>query len=420
MRYESCRFVWCTVLLVVCLMVAGISYGNGFRNPPGGAAALGRAGSIVTHIDDPSAANHNPANLAGITEPAGMLSMAFAHSRTTWTPVMGPSQRTDNDIAWLPHLHVAGPLAEDRAAWGVSLTTPFGQHTRWKQEGLIAAGAAPYFAEMMMLEFSPVAAYRVNERVTVGGGLNMYYSELEFRQVVPWGAMFGGPLDATGQARAKGDGVGLGGQAGLTLRLTDQQTLAATYRSPFNVDYDGSFRLTGVPEPMLTIIPARSDFDTSIRFPSIITVGYGVELTERIRVGVDVEWVEFSRYRELDVDTGDNVAFSDTIPQRWNDIWTVGVGGDWKPADSPWIFRAGYLFMESPVPTATMAPTLPDSDRHLLSIGFGYARDRHAVDVAYVYSWFRDRDVEDNQQPLFNGTYELSSQLVQLSYRLSL
>ncbi len=134
------------------------------------------------------------------------------------------------------------------------------------------------------------------------------------------------------------------------------------------------------------------------------------------QLGVDVEWIEFSRYRSLPIDTGENEMFGMDLPQQWKDTWTVGIGADWAFAD-PWTFRVGYLYMESPIPSRTMAPTLPDADRHLVSAGLSYSRKDTSLDLAYAYSFFDTRRVSDNVNPAFNGKYELSAQLVQISLR---
>ncbi len=103
------------------------------------------------------------------------------------------------------------------------------------------------------------------------------------------------------------------------------------------------------------------------------------------------------------------------IPQNWKDTWTVGIAADWQCTDSC-IVRAGYKFMESPIPDETHAPTLPDADRHLLTVGAGYKNDSHSLDIAYALSLFGDRDVSTSSNPVFNGEYDLTSHLLGLSY----
>ncbi len=64
-----------------------------------------------------------------------------------------------------------------------------------------------------------------------------------------------------------------------------------------------------------------------------------------------------------------------------------------------------------------MAPPLPDADRHLVSVGLGYERGPNTVDIAYAYSIFEERKVRNNIVEPYNGDYDLSSHLFQISYK---
>ncbi|MBU1909760.1 MAG: outer membrane protein transport protein, partial [Verrucomicrobia bacterium] len=153
-----------------------------------------------------------------------------------------------------------------------------------------------------------------------------------------------------------------------------------------------------------------------IRFPSVIAAGYGIKVLDNLQLGVDIEWIEFSRYDKLVLDVGPlNALLPETvIPQNWEDSWTIGLGADWQVTEALTL-RGGDQYVESPIPSSTLAPTLPDADRHVVSLGVGYAWKGHRVDLAYALSLFEDRQAR-NPNPLLNGTYELSSHLFGLSY----
>ena len=132
-----------------------------------------------------------------------------------------------------------------------------------------------------------------------------------------------------------------------------------------------------------------------------------------------MEWVEFSSYDALPIDIGANQALLpvSALAQDWDDIWTFGAGADWN-CNANWVVRGGYKFMPSPIPSATLAPTLPDSDKHQLSAGVGYSTGVHHVDVAVACSFYEDLSVTDNQNPAYNGDYDITSQIVSISYSL--
>ena len=55
---------WIALLLIPALTVQSMA--EGFKNPPEGAAALGRAGGRIAIADDAAAVSHNPANLVDL------------------------------------------------------------------------------------------------------------------------------------------------------------------------------------------------------------------------------------------------------------------------------------------------------------------------------------------------------------------
>ena len=154
----------------------------------------------------------------------------------------------------------------------------------------------------------------------------------------------------------------------------------------------------------------------SIKYPTIIGAGYGISLTDAIRLEANLEWLEWSVNDTQTANLGANG--SQSVSQDWDNTLTFALGGDWRFSEG-WVVRAGYAFIESPIPDETMAPILPDADRHVLSLGLGYTFKGHTLDLAYAYSIYDDRDVVNNQHPGFNGTYKIDSNLVGLTYSLS-
>jgi long-chain fatty acid transport protein len=152
----------------------------------------------------------------------------------------------------------------------------------------------------------------------------------------------------------------------------------------------------------------------------MIGLGYGIRLLETLQLGVDVEWINFSQFEQLPLDIGSNNALlpARTIPEQWNDSWTCGFGLDWQFLPG-WVVRGGYVFLQSPVPDDTLAPTLPDTDTHVMTLGLGYRHGRHAVDLGYALNFYEDRTITDSYNPAYNGKYETSSQLISVSYGIS-
>lgn len=409
-------------LALVC--AGSVVLANGFRNPPAGAEALGRAGGKIAQVDDASAVEHNPANLTEIKNPQAMVSLTVIDTSTDFRSPMGTASTKDS-WKFLPDVFAVLPTANPNVTAGLGVTTPFGQSTVWEQTGAFRY-TAPYSAELTVINVNPTIAAKLNDQISVGAGLDVYMSRLDLKQVMPWSMLTGVPMP-DGVAHLQGDGSGVGGNAAVTYHPTKAQAIALTYRSPITVDYSGDSEFSGFPAGARALgLTPSSDFDSSIEFPTIIGLGYGIELSETVRVEADVEWVEFSRYDSLSLDSANNNALLNgpgspnpmapmTVRQNWKDAWTFGAGADWK-ATRDLTLRAGYMFLQSPVPGETLAPTLPDADQHVFTVGAGLHRGANRLDVAYGYSLIGDRDVNNNQNPAYNGTYETTSHLMSVSY----
>lgn len=391
------------------LLAAGLSLqGEGFRNPPSGAFNLGRAGGRIAQVDDPSAVAQNPANLNDLTAPEFSFSPSLVYIHIDYHSPTGGVARTVDPWKALPNFFGAVPLASGKMAVGLGITTPYGLSNEW-DPGLKSPirYTAPHFTELKTINLNPSFAVRLAEPLSLGVGLDAAWSQLTFKQ-------FLNPAVPALEGKAKGDGWGLGGNVGLTWQVTPRQRLAATYRSPLTVDYEGHFTTKHSPVPG----PIRTDFDSRIKFPTIVSVGYGLQLTDTIRLESDVEWIEFSRFKSLPVTIGPNPLGvpSTQINEAWHDTFTAGLAGDW--AFHPhWVARAGYQFYESPVPDKTLSPTIPDANQHVLTVGLGWHSKKQGLEVAYGLDFYDHRTVRQNQNPAFNGSYDITVHLFAFNYR---
>lgn len=409
-----------TMSAVGVLAVAAGAWADGFRNPPEGAAALGKAGVSSVFVEDASALSHNSARLAGIEQPQLQVSLTLATSATDYeSPIFGTAE-TKSSLAVLPNVYYATPLGEEGWVGAIGLTTPYGQSTEWKDNGAFHY-TAPYFAEMALVDIAPTFA-RTFERLSVGVGLDLYAANLTLRQRLPVVAALtlppGAPLPPDPVLDLEGDATALGGHLGLSYQACDYATLGLSWRSGFSLDFEGDTKIKDWPGPLPPTLAARSDFETSTDLPNIVAAGCGLKLSETLRVEFQVEWTEHSAYQDLTLDLGKNTALlpQATIPQDWDDTWIYSVGADWTYAEGR-VLRAGYARIPSPIPDRTFSPNIPDADRHVLALGWGRQACGGWLDLAYAYSALEDRDISNNQNPAFNGSYEIEPHLLAVSYR---
>ncbi len=72
---------------------------------------------------------------------------------------------------------------------------------------------------------------------------------------------------------------------------------------------------------------------------------------DTLRVEIDGEWLEFSRYETLVIN--DSTSGATAIPQNLDDTWTAGIGAEWefKPQ---WTLRGGFMYLENPTDFLTI------------------------------------------------------------------
>ena len=407
----------------VLLMLPSTLMANGFRNPEDGAGALGQLGGKTTWLSDPSAVVHNPANLSE-QDAAAQVGVNWVYGSVEFESTFGGTWETEGagELA-LPSVFITIPLNKDNGLTaGLGIHSPYGQFTEWPKD-VPFAYTSPYYAEMSTINVTPAVGLKLTDSVSIGAGLDIMQSTLTFKQSVPWGLIFGEPGVPDAQADLEADGLGVGAHAGLTLRVSEKQRLAITLRSPMDIQHDGDARINYIPEaaasiPELQSLARHSRFRSEIHYPTQLGLGYGAQLTEKLRIGLDLEWLEFSRQKNLVIDLGRNqpLMSDKSIAQNWQDTITFALGGAYKLSE-PLELRASYKFMESPIPEDTMSPILVEGDQHMFSIGAGYKTERFTLDLAYVLGINEDitlyRLVSD---PSMDGQYETStSHLVSLT-----
>ena len=397
---------------------------NGFRNPPEGAFGLGCSGGKIANVDDPSAVSLNPANLVELRAPSFYAGSTVLYADTTVNTAGGQETSTRDPVKTIPDLYAVWPFPENRCALGLGLTVPFGQSTVWGKHSIFRY-AVPWYAELAVVDVNPTFALKLNDDLAVGAGLDCFLSRLTMRQFYPWSGLTGSPADSDGEAEFRADGSGWGGNLGITWKFLPRQRLAATWRSAVDVEYSGDLHVTNLPvaarlPPPFRGVTSRSPYHTGIEFPAIVTLGYGIDATDTLRLGADVEWVQFSSYQVLrtNLDNNDVLLASTSTAQNWKDIFTFGYGAEWRfrPA---WALRTGYQFLPSPIPDDTFSPVLPDADKHVVSVGLAHQVGPHSFQLSYAEAFSEQRVIADNRNPAFNGSYRLSSHLLSVAYRYS-
>ena len=372
-----------TALVIIGSAAAPRAFALGFRNPDQDARATGQGEAFVAQADDASAIYYNT---AGLTQLKGT-------QVTSGAMVLFPNSRLDgagsgakmNTMSFLPHFYAASDLGAEQSKWrfGLGFNIPFGNEAEFARNGPFRYIATQ--SSLSVINLQPTVAYQVNDQLSLGAGLNIYYGQTELNNHV---AVVPGTPALDGRFHFEGDGWAFGATAGLMWKITPQVTFGAVYRSPFEINFDGDAILK---TPFGNDGPHNAN--SSIDFPQSVAGGLAFRPIKKLKLEVDVEWTDWQTHNNVVLHSSPGAALNgETIPFNWQPSMYYEFGAQNEITDH-WTVRGGYIYSENTVPSSTFSPTVPDANRHVFSGGLGYSTQRISVDVVYQYSLSQDRHV---------------------------
>jgi len=400
-------FVVCLVLLV--LVIAPNAFATNGDNLIGVgpiSRAMGGTG-IAAPQDAISAVFSNPAGMCfGPYCPgsevnfAGTLFMPDVEAKLD-SPAFGGliEAESDDKVYAIPAFGLSVPITNappllrfGLAAYGVS-----GLGVDYRNTSLDpgSSGADQIFTQLQIMKFSPNIAYQPNDKLSLGLGVHIDYSALDFGNGVSFN-------------------YGIGVQIGAIYKVMDALSVGLTYVSPQEVDHQNVFDF-----PAPTGFPGGAGDGTldDLKLESPQQVGVGVAfqpLGDKLLLALDYKWINWSSasgYEDFD----------------WKDQHVIAVGVQAKPFSAlpKLALRAGYNYAVNPVEehsdfdsTATVngMPVdgfayeflrtigFPAIVQHHITGGIGYAfSNRFEVNLGGMYAIEEDFEETDSSVTNFGG-----------------
>lgn len=389
--------VWLGAWGVVALGTAG-ALADGVIRDGLGAISSGRGGANIAHSDNGEILLDNPAAMVNVQG-----RRLFELSADLLMTDIRYRQPPEDDAfalfrpSGLPQLSLIRTSPGGRGAVGLGLFAPAGFTAEFDLINPIM-GEQRYRSLGALVKILPGAAYRLTDRLSVGGtlGVAATHIELEGPLFLQTGLLRGAhsllDLQATGAA--------LCWSAGLQYQLGERTVLGATYSSESRFHLDGKvtadvFGLA--PDPL------HSDFDARVDLTWPRSVGLGIKhsLCPHRRVSADVIWYDWPHafdtlgLRLANPTNGMFAPFgpiSDQFPLHWRDSVSLRAGYEYffRPGR---VLRAGYVYHPNQIPEGTLTPYIPAILEHAFSIGYGRRLGNWSVDLAYQFSFGPDQHV---------------------------
>lgn len=386
---------------------------EGVRTLPDTADAMAVYGGQLTIIDSPSVTRTNPGALTKIDETQVQATYQVYHQKTDFTNSLGISESTLSPNKNLGSAYLAVPINDTMTA-GLGFSAPFGICMNYPREGNLRYTGA-YDATLQTFAINPALGLKINDEVSIGFGLDIFHSKLRLEQRYPWGPLLGAPVP-DGDAVFDGNGWGLGAYMGINFDFGERHHLVVTGRLPVSVDYEGDFEVSNIPAAGLAL--PKTPFESGVEHPGSISIGYGYDVCESLRIGTDFNWIQNSAHDDVPLMIGANqplLGGANAIPLDWEDSISVGIGAEYDMTECL-VLRAGYQYADSPMNSRTYNPSVPADDRHTVSVGFGYEWGPNSIDFAYSKLIMSDTSIQGNVQPAYNGLYKHDWDILTLSF----
>ncbi|WP_371325023.1 outer membrane protein transport protein [Dechloromonas sp. ZY10] len=256
---------------------------------------------------------------------------------------------------------------------GLGFSVTYGSETEYSDN--FAGRFSGRYTSIHQLNLNPSVAYKINDKVSVGFGLNYAKSEIEFRQNAPF---VGAPL-----GMLKGDDTAWGWNAGAMFQLSPQTRLGLSYRSTIKFDLEGK-------QTIAAPLNVDRGITAKLETPDTFSLALSQKIGDRLELLADATWNGWSSLKALEPMVGSARA---TAPLRYNfkDTWRFGLGAKYQLNDA-WNLRAGIAFDQTPVPDeASRTMTVPDSDRTWLAFGARWKMNPNtSIDMGYAHIFFQD------------------------------
>lgn len=364
-------------------------------------AAIARGNAFVATANNPSAIYYNPAGITQLEGHQALLGANFIGIKDSYTTGAGVKFETEDQVHALPEFYYTYSARELPLSFGLGVYTPFGLGLEWPDQ--VSFRQLTIEGKMTYLTANPVVAWKINEQLSVAGGVMLNYADTTLTQgLTPAGV---GP--AGNRLKFEGDGFSVGFNAGVFWKLSDQHVFGAAYRSQNEVNFDGTSEAN---------FPVNFSQNANARFqfPDIVTVGYSYRPTPRWNFEVNVDWTNWDELNTVNFEQ--EITPDVARPFNWQASFAYAFGVSYL-FDGDWTVSGGYIFSENSVPDADFNPGIPDSDRHVFSVGVSKRFDELSLAAALQYGYGPTRTINNTTPPgaLANGSYEFDSLSLSLS-----
>jgi long-chain fatty acid transport protein len=382
------------------LIMSPSIYAGGIETSGVGVKALGMGGAFIALANDTTAVFYNPAGLAQLQQGINVdTAFTYTSPKLNYTLPNGEEQKAVEEeypLFFGLSSGITHPLV-----FGFGMYSQYARTTDWFSDA--ANNFGPLKSEIVRVDYVPTIAYEITSQLSLGAGFVISQTEEKWENPVP--VVFnplGMPI-AFAQYSDEADGIGYGGNVGILYKITPELNIGAVWRSEINTKLEGKAEVEGVGE---------DDYSLNWDFPQSAGVGIAYKPLESLTIALDLNWTNWSDWKEVSYDYEDDLPFLPDTAHRIDaqDSIKVSIGTEFKPHEQV-ALRAGYRFDDNAIPDDTVQPQCPDLRNHAFSIGGGYEWKPFRCDIFYEYLFSSKKEVTTSDVG-YDGKYQVEMHTV--------
>lgn len=369
---------WFVFSFLVCLLAtASVVQAGGFALYEWGNRALGMGTANYATGNDASVVAYNPALMTKLKGTTNVYGGVTAVSPSSDVIVNDERSHTQNQVFGVPHAFATRKLNDDWSI-GVGMFTRFGLGTNYNNHW--AGATLVKDALLETFSFNPTVAYKVNDKLSIAGGVEVVKGNFIVRKNIS--DTIGG-----GNVKTDVDDTSLAFNLALAYDLNDMLTVGLTYRSPVHFEGKGSVEVSNAG----AVPNGKGDATMTADFPASYTVGLGMTPMENLTVEFDVVYTQWEQFDRIEFDFTNSGLPDNNEDFNYKSTWRFQLGAEYRFTDS-FAMRAGYVYDQTPTRQEYASPMLPANDRQMFTLGAGYKWDAWTVDVAGMYIITKERE----------------------------
>ncbi len=376
---------------------------------PGSLGTAGVANPVNTISADSSWTN--PAGMTGLQQDEVLAGLQVLVPKIEFDSSVAEAGGSDGgnagNVAAIPAFFMVKKLS-DRVRLGFSVVAPQGGAMSYGDDFVGRYGATK--VALAAIGGSPSVAYKVNDRLSLGGGVSIIYTQFEQSIAINQSALIPGPALPDGKVKFDNmDDLGYQPFAGLTYYLSDQLMLGVVYRAEMDVNLEGdlNFRNLDFPTPPANNI--EIDWDN----PQTVKAGLRYEFAPGKRVAFSANWEDWSVFSKNQLAiTGGVLNPSGVLERNFKDTWGAGVAYV-DMSNKTRGYSVGFSYDSSPVDDKDRTIDLAFDETYKLSAAYAWKGSRRLdFGLGGTLVYFGEGKVDQTAQGVrFKGKFDTNMAL---------